>query len=136
MSEENEITIDFSDRASFKQRHEDRADRMDDGRTCSHDRVWIKGKHRWLECRSCGQVIDAFDYLMRMANKDLRVVYAHDRLMQEAEHVRREIESLKRQRTRERKTNRNLGLQPEMALYEDRGSGSAVGSVSRPSSIR
>ena len=104
----NAVEVDFTSAATYGFRPEDRADQKD-GRPCGHNRVFVVGKKRCLECRDCGQVIDAFDFLMRQANEDLHVIWAKERLSQEADQLRREINRLKRARAKLRRGAREAG---------------------------
>lgn len=40
---------------------------------CRHDAIYIDDHARILECRECGKVIDAYDYVLALAHKEIRL---------------------------------------------------------------
>lgn len=65
---------------------------------CEHIPVYVVEETRMLECRSCGAMVDPFDYMWKWACKGTRLTDGIKHLEGELRRMNAELEDLKRQR--------------------------------------
>lgn len=68
------------------------------GGVCQCLSVYTVEATRMLECRSCGAVIDPFDFLWNEARKQENIAFSVRHLRNEQKRMQAEVEALKKQR--------------------------------------
>lgn len=66
------------------------------GKHCWHKHINVDAEQRIIECRSCGAVLDAFDWLRNWAQEGWNLEYAYEKLQWQIDQKRKELEELKR----------------------------------------
>jgi len=91
---------ELSNVVAFPEKKEDLRDgmalRMNDGEgvRCHHDAVWINEKERTLRCRKCDSLIEPFNYLLGLCEKENRYIESVKYLRREEQQRRQNIEKL------------------------------------------
>jgi phage shock protein A len=65
-------------------------------RGCSHTAITLDEHRRKIECKNCGKVIEAFDYLFDFANGQQRIVWRLKSVEDEVKQLEEKVGELKR----------------------------------------
>lgn len=66
-------------------------------RQCKHRRTEIDGQHRRLVCRDCGELVEAFDFLLKLTEEDGRWREARDAAKRSAGLAQQRLKDLHRE---------------------------------------
>jgi len=86
---------------------------------CKHFAVTVDTHNREVICRECGATIDPFDYLSGWANREEGEVLAAAELRKDAERLKTEIDTLKRERANEKSKLDRILLAQNKARKEE-----------------
>lgn len=65
---------------------------------CRHTSIIVDQDRRLLECKTCGRMIEPFDYLYGYATKQQNIVWGLNNAQSELKRLKLEIDELKRQK--------------------------------------
>lgn len=63
-------------------------------KACQCNRVYVVEKIRMLECRDCGKIIDAFDFMLREAKIQKAITFSTSHLRRVKKELELEVEEL------------------------------------------
>ncbi|AXF75546.1 hypothetical protein LU604_14635 [Erwinia tracheiphila] len=67
---------------------------LDKPRFCLHDAVWVNQKDRTVRCRRCETLLDPFNYILTLCDRESKYVESVKYLRQEEKQRRQNIERL------------------------------------------
>ncbi|MFT8211562.1 MAG: hypothetical protein ACMZI0_15105 [Symbiopectobacterium sp.] len=88
-------------------------------RFCPHDIVWVNEQERQVRCRRCELVLDPFDYMLSVANKEVKLADTVKYLRREEKQRRQNIEKLIQIEKNARARIRKVGYKEPLPLWQN-----------------
>ena len=86
---------------------------------CVHDSVWVDDRERTLRCRQCGAMIEPFNYILHLCEKENRYMQNVSQLRREEKQRRQNIEKLIQIEKNAKSRIRRAGCKEPLPLWQN-----------------